>query len=83
MSIKTNAEQPSHPNNPHALYLGLTKREYFAGQALMGLCGNGEMFKVLVLSEKAGSLPEYVIDMAREIADGLLAELEKAREKSE
>jgi len=90
-----NADLPAMPQNnsetlcqstgtPHYMHSGLTKREYFAGFAMQGLC-------TAMLDEKAR---EFVICRAKEIdcepknalakisaqyADALLAELEREK----
>lgn len=54
---------------------GLTKREYFAGLAMQGLCANGSWLQKA--TEHSTDVPGAVADAARDIADALLAELEK------
>lgn len=64
----TNAELPAFPyivnDDFQEGYRGLTKREWFAGQALAGLIGRP---------------PEVIAEMAVEIADAVLAELAKEK----
>lgn len=65
-----NEKQPAHPTvkvTEHgdigAIDGGLTKREYFAGLAMQGLCANG-------------TDPEDLAKISVEYADALLKELE-------
>lgn len=77
----TNGSEPAYPlkvpvmtkNNPlekigdHYFY-GLTKREYFAGLAMQGLCANGHY----------GNLQnELLAEEALSISDALIAEMNK------
>ncbi len=55
--------------HPHCGELGLTKREFFAGMALQGLCnGNADW-------QGWGINPATVAKMAAQAADALLVEL--------
>lgn len=50
-------------------YSGLTKREWFTGMALMGICANGEFLKY----HETVNLEKVAV----KIADDAIAELEK------
>ena len=59
------------------VYPGLTKREYFAGLAMQGLCADPEVGKF----PDADALPGIAARRAIEFADALLEEL--GREESD
>lgn len=77
-----NDEMPLHPNDPKVFiaYPGLTKREYFAGQAMGAiLAGVWSDEKMLVAFEKAAKSDgkehsEYVATKAFFFADAMLSE---------
>lgn len=65
-------------------YGGLTKREYFAGLAMLGILSSFQntniLQSVVTQSEKEGKTPEVGLsEMAIRQADTLLAELEKEK----
>ena len=72
-----NADKPINPiltQSPslqNDTSLGLTKREYFAGLAMQGLCSNQEFLKNL------NGEPNSVAQACIEIADELLKQLEE------
>lgn len=55
---------PAFPAKVGSVYTGLTKREWFAGQALAGMLANSEL---------TGDASEYV-EWSYEYADAMLAE---------
>lgn len=57
--------------NSSVTYLGLTKREYFAGLALQGMMANQHL-----TSTENDTIARWSV----EIADALLAELEKTKQ---
>jgi len=59
--------------NPSVTYLGLTKREYFAGLAMQGICVEKYV--------KRDDDREVIAKWSVEMADALLAELEKTKEE--
>ena len=67
-----NADKPINPvltQNPS--FIGLTKREHFAGLAMQGFCSNQEFLKNL------NGDPNLVIKACIEIVDELLKQLEE------
>lgn len=72
-----NKDMPAMPTqvNGGDIYGGLTKREYFAGLAMQGLCANP-----LVKESEGGLLEADLMKMVSELsvrhADALLEELE-------
>lgn len=68
-----NGKQPINPL-PHNIdsskveCVGLTKREYFAAMAMQGYCGTGDI---------GNKIPGHLATWAVDMADALLAELEK------
>jgi hypothetical protein len=67
--MNTNENEPMHPSETAmARYHGLTKREYFAGLAMQGLCARND-----------GELSHNRAAYAVEHADDLLAALEKSK----
>jgi hypothetical protein len=79
-----NSEQPAHPapyqsqygTIYHDVYLGLTKREYFAAMAMQGLLASWHNFEKI---EKAETLwlCEHIANISTTMAECLLTELEK------
>lgn len=74
-SVWKPSEQQAHWGHKEVMHSGLTKREYFAGLAMQGLCANGAWLQAAI--EHSTDVPGAVADAARDIADALLAELEK------
>lgn len=78
-----NGQRPAHPA-PEGLHntgdFGLSKREYFAGLAMQGLCASG-FFTEPRLQKQAeqvgGTISTAIAVSAIDIADELLKELEK------
>ena len=71
MSTKNEYAFPAHGSMGEVVSSGVTKREYFAGLAMQGLCAdpnNHDLFSSI----------EHAAQNAVAIADVLLAELERA-----
>lgn len=71
----------THPSGQPCQFVGLTLRDYFAGQALAGLCANEFMSKA---AEKCADQPGFFANAqyakcAVSLADALLAELGKEK----
>jgi hypothetical protein len=61
-----------HLGNTHPLFGGMTLRDWFAGQALAGLCANPAVISGSQITLEAG----WAAQAAREVADAMLAERE-------
>lgn len=76
----TNGNEPINSipdlNNHPSDWYGLTKREYFAGLAMQGLCSNNEWSKNLT-TDDWDSYKERLISGSLEMADALIKELNK------
>lgn len=57
----------------------LTLRDYFAGQALAGLCANSGMIESVADNNEGEDMPTSYAKMAVTAADALLAELAKEK----
>jgi len=66
---------PDH-NSKYTEYAGLTKREYFAGLAMVGLLSNSGQVQTFA-GNRPEPVPSYVAKTAIDLADELLKQLEK------
>lgn len=74
-----NANEPAFPETPlSGGKLGLTKREYFTGLAMQAVLSRTD---TRATKDKASELHQAVAEFAIQIADALLAELEKTDAK--
>lgn len=78
--FKVDSQQPTFPHHPafpcrdsRGYYSGISVRDYFASVAIQGLCSEGLKFY--------GETPEKISKRAVDIADALIAELNKGRGK--
>lgn len=67
MSNRNERAFPQHPES-RGVYMGLTKREYFAAMAVQGLMASPHV---------DGATYEEITEAAVNVADALLKELEK------
>lgn len=56
---------------------GMTLRDWFAGQALAGLCANSAMFDWNGPITKVRTYESWAVDIATAIADAMLAERQR------
>lgn len=83
--MSTLANQPAFPTRDNAVpehqHEGMTLRQYYAGLAMQGMLSCSiimeDMDKLVQCSEPALNLPEIVAKGAVDLADALIAQLEK------
>lgn len=80
-----NADMPAMPVNPQGGYSlggktpnGITKREHYAGLAMQGLLGNEPSIRSMAAAMPDLDIDQVIAKASAEIADALLAELERA-----
>lgn len=66
------------PNNEFVSLDGLTKREHFAAMAMQGFLSNS-MYSKILQGNNDEPVPSYLAELSVNIADALLAELEKSK----
>ena len=77
-----NSEKSAFPISGIAFsdkYEGLTKREHFAGLAMQGLVSNHDWAKTMVATDDWDDFVKRATSGAVELADAILAELEKPK----
>lgn len=69
---------PSHASLGN-LSIGMTLRDYFAGQALSGLCANESYIRAIAEDEELSDKdkPNKLAEICYELADAMLAQREK------
>jgi hypothetical protein len=76
--------QPAFPQNDFSAYTddrsGMTLRDYFAGQALNGLCSNPAMFDGSGTLTQVRAQESWVVEVASTLADAMLVERAKGGE---
>lgn len=69
---------PTEPNTQPGFYAhhGMSLRDYFAGQALIGLCGaiyaGGDAFRALDRARRGQNMADYIAAIAYDQANALL-----------
>ena len=65
-------EEPAYPfsNSSYTRYLGMSLRDYFAGQALIGILING-------IYDKGQYMKKSIAETAYQMADAMLEERER------
>jgi hypothetical protein len=58
-------------------YEGMSKRDWFAGQALAGLCSNPQMFVGSGTLTQIQSQEAWVVEVANTLADAMIDQREK------
>lgn len=74
----TYSENPINaiPDNTH-LYLGLTKREYFAAMVMQGLCANPVYAQMILDKIPEKDAADFISIISVEQADNLINQLNK------